>query len=75
MSPLIYSGDSVELTPDLSGLRIRNVVLCKVNGNVYLHLIKAVNGDRYLIGNCKGKVNGWTSKRNIYGKVVSIRRI
>ena len=43
-------------------LKTGDIVLCKVNGSQYLHLIKAVQGDRYQIGNNIGRMNGWTNK-------------
>jgi hypothetical protein len=51
---------------------VDEIVLCKVKGNEYLHLIKAINGDRFLIGNNKGGVNGWISKSNIFGRLVRL---
>lgn len=33
-----------------------DIILCKVNGNDYLHLIKAIQGPRYQIGNNKGRI-------------------
>lgn len=47
-----------------------DVVLCTVNGRQYLHLVKAVNGERYLIGNNRNGLNGWTHRKNIHGKMV-----
>jgi hypothetical protein len=49
-----------------------DVVLCKVNGAQYLHLVKAVQGDRVQIGNNKGHINGWTSRKQVYGKLVKV---
>jgi len=49
-----------------------DVVLCKVNGAQYLHLVKAVQGDRVQIGNNKGRINGWTSRKQVYGKLVKV---
>jgi hypothetical protein len=34
-------------------------VLCKVRGAEYLHLVKAIQGSRFQIGNNRGHVNGW----------------
>jgi hypothetical protein len=31
-----------------------------------LHLVKAVSGDRFQIGNNRGRTNSWTSRRNIF---------
>lgn len=52
---------------------IGDVVLCRVKGADYLHLVKAISGDRVLIGNNRGGTNGWTSRRNVYGRLVDAR--
>jgi phage repressor protein C with HTH and peptisase S24 domain len=44
-----------------------DIVLGKVNGSQYLHLIKAVQGDQYQIGNNIGRINGWSGIGAIYG--------
>ena len=49
-----------------------DVVLCKVKGSQYLHLIKAVKGDRFQIGNNRGGINGWVGRSAIYGKCVRV---
>ena len=38
----------------------------------YLHLVKAVQGDRYQIGNNRGGINGWITRRQIYGRLVKV---
>lgn len=48
------------------------IVLCKVNGREYLHLIKAISGERYQIGNNRGRINGWVGPNAIYGRCTSI---
>jgi hypothetical protein len=48
------------------------VVLVRVHGHVYLHLIKAVGGGRFLIGNNRGGVNGWVGPSAIYGVATEI---
>lgn len=53
-------------------LSVGDVVLCKVRGNEYLHLIKAINGNRFQIGNNRGLINGWINSTSIYGKCVKI---
>lgn len=70
MKPLINSGDLVGVEPVSGPLEKGDIVLCKVNGCQYLHLIKGIKGSQYLIGNNHGGINGWTS--GIYGKVVKI---
>ena len=49
-----------------------DIVLVKVKGRVYLHLIKAVKDNRYQIGNNRGGINGWVSKSAIYGLATKI---
>jgi len=70
MTGKIESGQLVTVDPinKNSKLEPGMIVLCKVKGQQYLHLIKAVGSDnRYLIGNNRGKLNGWISKSNIFG--------
>jgi len=43
------------------------IVLCKVRGSQYLHLIKAVQGPRFQIGNNRGGLNGWIGRGGIFG--------
>lgn len=48
-----------------------DIVLCKVNGHHYLHLITAVkHGTYYQISNNKGHVNGWTKRDNVFGVMI-----
>ena len=69
----IESGQLCTVAPvDPATLRVGDVVLCKVNGRQYLHLIKAIQGSRFLIGNNRGRVNGWVSAGSIYGKCVRV---
>lgn len=49
-----------------------DAVLVTVKGRDYLHLVKARQGDRLLIGNNVGGINGWVSPRAIHGRVVSV---
>jgi len=71
MAGKVESGQLVTVEPvALELVKKGDVVLCKVNGFQYLHLVKAVQGDRFLIGNNKGKTNGWTT--SIYGRVTAI---
>lgn len=78
MRPLVETGATVTLAPYGSGEEpaVNEIVLVKVRGTIYLHLIKAVRGgteDRqYQIGNNRGGVNGWVSRRAIYGKAIEV---
>jgi hypothetical protein len=53
-------------------LAVDDIVLVKVKGTVYLHLIKAVQDRRYQIGNNRGGINGWVGRDAIYGLAVSV---
>ena len=70
MSGKIDSGQLVTIAPVSKPLQKGDIVLCKVNGSEYLHLVKAIDGERYLIGNNHGRINGWT--KSVFGIVVSI---
>ena len=73
MSGKIASGDLCTVAPIGDHvLAAGDVVLCRVNGNQYLHLVKAIQGDRYQIGNNRGGVNGWVSRRQIFGRLVAV---
>ena len=73
MSGRIESGQMVTVEPAAGKtISLGDIVLCKVNGVHYLHLVKAIRGERFQIGNNKGRINGWTSRRNIFGIVTQI---
>jgi hypothetical protein len=76
MSPKIESGQLCTVAPivDLGTLRVGDIVLCKVGGNEYLHLVKAIQGARFQIGNNRGHVNGWVGANGIFGRLVSVER-
>lgn len=63
---------TVEPIKEHSELTKGDIVLCKVNGNQYLHLIKAIQGQRYQIGNNRGGINGWIGENSIYGKLIKV---
>ena len=78
MEPLIKHRALVTVAPlGAQEPKTGDVVLCKVKGQQFLHLIKAVeNGGspsaRFLIGNNRGKINGWTSRAHVYGIVTRV---
>ncbi len=78
MVPIISSRQKVTYSPieEHSELKKGDIVLAKVKGNLYTHLIKGVKGKdkklQFLIGNNHGGINGWTSYKNVYGKVTEI---
>lgn len=71
MTGLIESGQLCTVEP-ISSIKIGDIVLCKVKGSQYLHLVKDIKGDQYQIGNNRGGINGWITIDSIYGKCVRI---
>lgn len=69
MEPILHSGEVFRflLVTEQTELSIGDIVFCKVNGNLVLHKITAIDGDRLQIGNNKKKINGWTMRKNIFG--------
>lgn len=67
MKGKINSGQLVTVQP-IAGRQLQkgDIVLCRVNGSQYLHLIKAMQGERYQIGNNLGRI-GWVTINSIYG--------
>lgn len=74
MTPILKSGQVCKVEPVTEDMILKknDIVLCKVNGHVYLHKITAINGNRYQISNNHKHVNGWVGRNNIYGKVTEI---
>ena len=73
MAGKIESGQLCTVEPvKCQELKVNDIVLCKVNGNQYLHLIKAIQNNRFQIGNNKGRINGWIQANSIYGKCIKV---
>ena len=69
----IESGQLCTVEPvDTAALEVGDIVLCKVNGKQYLHLVKAIQGKRFQIGNNRGRINGWVSESSIFGKCTKV---
>lgn len=75
MSGKIESGDLCTVVPaKKEELDVGDIVLCKVGGTQYLHLIRAKQGDRYQIGNNRGRINGWVDLNGIFGRCVRVEK-
>ena len=74
MQPRIESGQLVTVTPCKPGeAQVGDIVMCKVNGHQYLHLVSAIGSDgRYQISNNHGHINGWATPGNIFGVVTRV---
>ena len=71
--PRIKSGQLCTVEPVEPFLvEVGDVVLCKVQGKEYLHIVKAIQGGCFQIGNNKGHINGWVSPRQIFGRLVKV---
>ena len=73
MAGKIESGRLCTVVPvDPDTVQVGEIVLCKVNGKQYLHLVKAVQGARFQIGNNRGRINGWITRTGIFGRCVRV---
>jgi phage repressor protein C with HTH and peptisase S24 domain len=74
MTPKIYSGDQVKVVVARGlTLEIGDILYTKVKGTYYLHLLTAIDKDRYQISNNHGHVNGWVNRDNIFGICIQIK--
>lgn len=73
MVPKLYSGETVIMDPVTEDTELKkgDIVLVKVKGHYYCHLISAIRGKSYQISNNHKHVNGWVSRSSIYGIMVS----
>lgn len=67
MEPKVSSGDVVIVEPLVRDPAKGDIVLAKVNGHWYLHLVTAIHKGQAQISNNKGHVNGWTAIHNVVG--------
>ena len=73
MAGKIADGAMVTVVPIDRPLKAGDVVLCRVHGADYLHLVKGMrkknekSPGQFQIGNNRGGINGWTSRDKIYG--------
>lgn len=76
MAGKIDSGQLCTVAPLVpeAEIQVGEVVLCKVNGREYLHLVKAIQGERFQIGNNRGRINGWIGRKSIFGRCVKVEK-
>jgi hypothetical protein len=75
MVPLVRSRQLVTVAPvDPAKLEVGDIVLAKVAGQVYLHLVSALDPGRrrVQISNNRGRVNGWTTHERVYGICLAV---
>jgi hypothetical protein len=62
MSPITDPGE----------IGVGDLVLVKWHQRAIFHVVGEIQGDRYLIVNSLGKVNGWVSAKKILGRITQI---
>ena len=73
MKGRIESGELCTVEPlGERALEVGDIVLCKVRGAQYLHIVKATRLDEFQIGNNRGGINGWISRGSIYGILTAV---
>lgn len=77
MQGKIESGQLCTIAPisslaNRATLEVGDIVLCRVKGKEFLHLISAIQDDKYQISNNKGFINGWISASQIFGRLVKL---
>jgi phage repressor protein C with HTH and peptisase S24 domain len=70
MTPLVRDREIVTVRPLLVPPERGDIVLARVNGRWYLHLVSAVRKGQVQISNNQGHVNGWTATKNVVGILV-----
>lgn len=72
MEPLVLDNQEVTVKPLTKDdvLVPGDIVLCKVERHSYLHLIKRCEHKLCLIGNNKGRINGWVKRDDVFGRMV-----
>lgn len=73
MRPIIAPQEAIHLRKVLpSQIRVGDAVFCRINGNLQVHKVSAIDLERFQISNNKGWVNGWIGYNCIYGLAVQI---
>jgi hypothetical protein len=78
MVPLIRSRQLVAVAPvEPERVEVGDIVLARVAGATYLHLVSAVDPDRrrVQISNNRGRVNGWTGYDKVFGICTSVEGV
>jgi hypothetical protein len=69
----IEDGQLVTLTPvEASDVTEGDAVLVRWRGGFLLHLVKRIEGGRFLIGNNVGRINGWVAADAVLAKVTEL---
>lgn len=71
MRAAIKHGQTLTMSPitDPGEISVGDLVLVKWHQSTIFHVVGEIQGDRYLIVNSLGKVNGWVSANDILGRI------
>jgi hypothetical protein len=72
MTGKVNDGQLCTVEPLRADPEVGDIVLCRLNRSQYLHLVKAIQGERFQIGNNRGGINGWVTKRQIFGRLKAV---
>lgn len=76
MAPIIKHREPITIEPLGDHVITKgDIVVARVHGRLFCHLVKAVERDRVQIGNNHGRINGWTTCEHVYGLVTHISGI
>lgn len=74
MRKAIKHGQTLTMSPieDPSEIQVGDLVLVKWHQGDIFHIVGEIQGEQYLIVNSLGKVNGWVSAKEIFGRITKI---
>jgi len=74
MRQAIKHGQTLTMSPiqDSSEIQVGDLVLVKWHQSDIFHIVGEIQGEKYLIVNSLGKVNGWVSAKEILGRITKI---
>lgn len=80
MDGRVADGDSVTIESCAAGdLVAGDIVLARIQGRRYshlvLHLVIAREENRFLIGNNRGRLDGWVTAEEVFGKVTGVQAV
>jgi len=65
----IEDNQLITLEPvDPAQVIVDDVVFIRWKGNYILHIVKEIDGDKLLIGNNLGRINGWATRADVIGR-------
>ncbi len=54
-------------------LAARSHSLITYAATIEVEVVKAIQGERFEIGNNRGGINGWVTKRQLFGTLIAVR--